>query len=400
VQISSEYFSNQKISKTVNYSFLFLISVVFVHFDPIGIKITFPFFYLIYLFFSFRLSNTSISYFTLTFPLIFVCIFNFFSTDGVILVDFLKTFFLLIFSLLFHIYFSTCKGFQKFKIDSRYISLLLVIIFTLSFLQFVFFKYGGSTIFFNLFGQFSYANEYSLDAYDSDGSFRVNAFYLEPSYLGFVVINLYLYLYLLRKLRLWHFMLMLITLYLAGSRGGYIFFGLFMLYFSLISSLNSKKRRIAYVLFTLFFLTFLFFSTDSFSILSGNNIVQENTSQYERIYLGYQLAEKILLTYPTGIPLGHIEIYFQKLIGINSSIFSFFFLAIVYFGFIGIILILSIFVLILLKFKYKQFCFIFFYLLMYFNITGSLLAPDTYFWFSIFILLFRNSKTIWDNELM
>ena len=393
MKITSEYFPNQGFLKSVNYSFLFLISGIFVHFDPVGFKVTFPFFYLIYLFSSFRLSNTSISYYTLTFPLIFVCIFNFFSTDDVILEDFLKTFLLLIFSLLFHIYFSTCKGCEKFKIDSRYISLLLVTIFTLSILQFVFLKYGGSTMFFNLFGKFSYANEYSLDTFDSDGTFRVNAFYLEPSYLGFVVINLYLYLYLLRKLRLWHFILILITLYLAGSRGGYIFFGLFMLYFSLVPSLNSKKHRSVYVLFTFLFLTFIFFSTDSFSILSGNNIVQENTSQYERIYLGYQLAEKILLTYPTGIPLGHIEIYFQKLIGINSSIFSFFFLAIVYFGIVGIILIFSIFLFILLKFKYKQFFFLFFYLLMYFNITGSLLAPDTYFWFSIFILLFRSSKT-------
>jgi hypothetical protein len=186
---------------------------------------------------------------------------------------------------------------------------------------------------------------------------------------------------------------------LAGSRGGYIFFTLFMLYFSLISPLNSLKGRVVLLIFTLSLLTFIFISTDSFSILAGENIVQENTSQYERIYLGYQLVEKILLTYPTGIPLGHIETYFQKLIGINSSIFSFFFLAIAYFGFVGIALVLSIFILIFFKFTLKQFCFLCIYLLMYFNITGSLLAPDTYFWFSIFILLFRKSNKIWANDL-
>lgn len=144
-------------------------------------------------------------------------------------------------------------------------------------------------------------------------------------------------------------------------------------------------------------ITSIYFFTDAFSILSGGNIVQENTSQYERIYLGYQLVERILLNYPTGIPLGHIETYFQKLIGINSSIFSFFFLAIAYFGFAGIALILSIFILIYFNNKINQFCFLCIYLLMYFNITGSVLAPDTYFWFSIFIILFRKSNKIWTD---
>jgi hypothetical protein len=218
---------------------------------------------------------------------------------------------------------------------------------------------------------------------------------LEPSYLAFAVINLYLFLYLLKRSRPWHLIITLLTLFMAGSRGGYIFFALFMLYISFTSSLLSFNRKMILFGITCAFVAFVFLLTDAFSILSGDSIATENTSQYERIYLGYQLVEKILLTYPTGIPLGQIEIYFQKLIGIDSSIFSFFFLAIAYFGFAGILLMLFIFLLVFFKFGLKEFLFLFIYLLMYFNITGSLLAPDTYFWFSIFILLYRRSSQVW-----
>lgn len=373
-------------------NFFFFITVILLHFDPIGAKITISFFYLLSISLSFRATLNTYKYAFISLSLFAIAIYNLFTFKDVEISDFIKTFLLLVFSVFFHVFFSTCSRFENFKINAKWINYGLVAVFSLAFLQFVTFRLFNLTFFFNLFGKFSYANQYDLQKLYTSSLPRVTAFYLEPSYLAFVVVNLYLFLYLLKKNSVKHLALVFLTLFFAGSRGGYIFFALFLLYMSFASPLISSKRKVILFFVACSFMTFVAMMTDAFSILSGDSIVTENTSQYERIYLGYQLVEQILITYPTGIPLGQIETYFQKLIGIDSSIFSFFFLAIAYFGFAGIALTVSIFLLIFFKFRLKQFCFLCIYLLMYFNITGSLLAPDTYFWFSIFILFFRRSN--------
>lgn len=380
-------------------NFFFFITIILVHFDPIGVKITFAFFYLFGILMSFRATLNTYKYAFFSLSLFAIAIYNFFVFKDVEISDFIKTFLLLLFSVFFHIFFSTCSRYKNFNINAKGINYAMGAVFSLAVLQFITFVLFNLTSFFNIFGMFSYANQYDLQKLYTSSLPRVTSFYLEPSYLAFVIINLYLFLFLLKKNNVKHLILVFLTLFFAGSRGGYIFFALFLLCISFVSPLISKKRKVMLFFVTCSFMAFIGLMTDSFSILSGDSIVTENTSQYERIYLGYKLGEQVLLNLPTGIPLGQLEIYFQKLIGIDSSIFSFFFLAIAYFGFAGIALLLSIFILIFINFKFKQFSFLTIYLLMYFNLTGSLLAPDTYFWFSIFILLFRNSNKIWVNEL-
>jgi hypothetical protein len=223
------------------------------------------------------------------------------------------------------------------------------------------------------------------------GPTRVTAFYLEPSYLALVVIHIYLFLLILNKINLLNFLAVIVLLILSGSRGGFIFFLLFLLHFILYSKNINFKKKILVACVFLVFLVFILLTSDSFSILSPDNISTENTSQFDRIYLGYKFSEIILQNHPSGIPLGQIEFYFSKFFGINGSLFSFYYLLTAYFGYYGLASLVFIYLLIFLKFKFRLFIFLFIYLLMYFNLTGSLLAPDTYFWFVIFIVLFRRS---------
>jgi hypothetical protein len=377
----------EKNEKYINF-FIFL-SFIFVHFDPFGLKLTLPFFFLILLFFSFNFSNLFLVFITLSSLFYFFIFFNFLLLEDVNYLFFLRTFFLFIFSMFFHIYYSTCSGINKFNINYRVINFTLFVIFLLSFLQYITFDFFKSSFFFNLFGRFSYTNQYDIELL-KNGPVRVTAFYLEPSYLAFVVINLYLYLFMLNKLSFLNLLLVSIILLLAGSRGGYISFFIFMIYFVFFSSNINYRVKFSLYLIILSFTSILLFS-NIFSILALESISSENTSQFDRLYLGYKFSEKILQNYPFGIPLGQIEFYFQKLLGINGNIFSFFYLITIYFGFFGILFLLFIFILIFIRFKIKLFLFLFFYLIMYFNLTGSLLAPDTYFWFIIFILLFRKT---------
>jgi hypothetical protein len=378
-----------KKSKIILTNLFLFFSVLLIHFDPIGLKITISFFFLVYLSFKFRINKSTIKYLILSSLVIITCIINSFAFNNIIFTEFFKSFLLLIFCIYFHIYYSTCSGLEKFSLDYRIFEKLLIIIFIISLLQFTSFIFFKSTYFYNLFGIFSYANEYNLDKLNDSTFPRVTGFYLEPSYLAFVVINLFIFLYLLNKFKLIHLFLTLAVLLMSGSRGGFIFFSLFLVYISFNTTALNFKNRGFIITLMLIFILFVFFSTNAFSILSTSSIVEENTSQYERIYLGYKFAVNVLNNYPIGIPLGQIEVYFQKLLNIDSSIFSFFFLLLAYFGYIGILTIIFIFLLIFVKYPLNTFIFLTIYILMYFNITGSVLAPDTYFWFTIFILLFR-----------
>jgi hypothetical protein len=379
------------IEKNAKYINLFIfLSFIFVHFDPFGLKLTLPFIFLILLCFSFNFSNLFLVLISLSSVFFFIVFFNISLFNDVNYFSFLRTFFLFIFSLFFHIYFSTCSGFNRFKINYRLINFTLFVIFLLSLLQYVTYDFFKSSFFFNIFGIFSYTNQYDIGLL-TNGPIRVTAFYLEPSYLAFAVINLYLYLIMLNKLSILNLLLVSIILILAGSRGGYISFFIFMIHFVFFSSnINYRIKFILYLIIISFTIT-LFFYSNIFSILALESISSENTSQFDRLYLGYKLSEKILQNYPFGIPLGQIEFYFQHLLGINGNIFSFFYLITIYFGFFGILFLLLLFIFIFIRFKIKLSLFLFLYLFMYFNLTGSLLAPDTYFWFIIFILLFRKS---------
>lgn len=379
-----------KTGKNNFINYFFVVTILFIHFDPIGIKITIPFLFIFFLSLKLRISNSSIFYFAISSIYFILIFFNYFNDDKLDNINFLKTLSLFIFSLFYHIYFCTSINLNNIKINYNYINLALAIIFFISALQFVSFNFFGVTLFFNLFGKFSYTNQYDLELL-FNGPTRVTAFYLEPSYLALVVIHIYLFLLILDKINLFNFVAIISILIFSGSRGGFIFFLLFLLYFILYSKDINFKKKILVACVFLVFLVFILLTSDSFSILSPDNISTVNTSQFDRIYLGYIFSEIILQNHPSGIPLGQIEFYFSKFFGIDGSLFSFYYLLIAYFGYFGLVSLAFIYLLIFLKFNFRVFIFLFIYLLMYFNLTGSLLAPDTYFWFVIFIVLFRRS---------
>ena len=116
----------------------------------------------------------------------------------------------------------------------------------------------------------------------------------------------------------------------------------------------------------------------------------ENTSQYVRLFSGFQLSNYILSHYIFGVPLGSIEQSFISFIGESNTSYSFFFLNIFYHGWASFLLLIFIlFSIALLRIENKYKILLFIYLLLYFNMTGSLLAPDTYFWFFCFYYAFR-----------
>jgi hypothetical protein len=376
--------------KNIFLNFFLIATILLIHFDPIGLKITIPFLFLIFLAFYFNFSSQT--FLLLSFSSFFsiIIFFNLLNTVNLNYINFFKTFILLLFSFFYHTYFATCSNLHKFKFDVSILNISLSIILLISLLQFLFFEFFNISIFFNLFGKYTYTNEYDLELLYS-GPTRVTAFYLEPSYLAFVVIHIYLFIFMLNKFNIFNFLSILVLLILSGSRGGFIFFLLFLIHLILFSNLFDLKKKTFILFFILFFFSFVFFTSDSFLILTPDSLSTENTSQFERVFLGFKFSELVLKNYPTGIALGQIENYFTIFFGIKGTLYSFFYLLIAYFGYFGLLILLIFYFFIFFKFSFRLFTFLFIYSLMYFNLSGSLLAPDTYFWFVIFVILFRKS---------
>jgi hypothetical protein len=245
--------------------------------------------------------------------------------------------------------------------------------------------------FYNIFGNFQYKSMGNIEELTSGIFPRTKAFYLEPSYLGFVTITL-ICINLLSNFRT-KFTIIIggLIIFMSGSRGGYLGFFLIYIWHLYFSSRNKKEvlKFLYNILLVSFIFAFIIFSP--FLILfSTESLSTENTSQYFRLFSGFKLSNYILGNYYFGIPLGSIEKSFINFLGEDNTSYSFFFLNIFYHGWLSFILIFFIFFsIILLKVKYQYKVLLIIYLLLYFNMTGSLLAPDTYFWFFCFFYTYR-----------
>ena len=298
-----------------------------------------------------------------------------------------------------HIIYSPLKT-NKFRFKSTIIIILFCILFLCS-LQFFGSLLFNNTILYNFFGKFQYGSIVEAGRLTSFGLPRVQAFYLEPSYLAFVTITL-ICINLLNehKIKL-TFLVGGAIIFMSGSRGGSIGYFLTLLWHLYFSSRNKKiQYRIRYnVLLSSLIVLFILFSSSLVLISSMESLSMENTSQYFRFFSGFQLSNYILQNYLFGIPLGTIEESFLVFFGLTNTIYSFFFLNIVYHGWISfLLLLLIIFSIRSLKILNKFKILLSIYLLLYFNMTGSLLAPDTYFWFFCFYYAFRLT-TINDKSL-
>jgi len=378
----------------VSLGFLLLLSILLVHFDPIGLKLTLPFFVLPILASKINISKIFVQYIGIYFIVVvylLIILINYTDSNPL---EFTKTFILFTFSFFSHAYFICAKPFSATNSLYRIINFSLIVVALMAFLQWILFILFSSDIFFNPFGPFSYSNQYNLDLI-REGNIRVTSFFLEPSFLAFVVLNCALYIFLLRRFNFFHLILVTSTLFFAQSRGGFLFYLIFIFYFGLISKSFGALAKVLLLLLGSVFLIFIISTTDTFSILSYESLLNINSSQFDRVVKGYLIVYDILVNHPFGIPLGHIETYVNNLFGTDGTVFTFFYLLFCYFGFMGFAIIPLIFSIIFFKNSFKNSIFLTIYLLMYFTLTGSVLAPDTYFWGCLFILLFKVNNAKW-----
>ncbi len=376
------------------YKYLFIFSALLVHFDPTKSSITIAIFFIPLFGYKYlRLTFTKYTPFILLgisffFPFINLLIFESFYVSYL---EFLKTYILYIVAAVVHIYivYSPLKKENFCFENSNTIVLIFILIITsLQFFGSIFFN---NTLFYNIFGDFQYKSMGNIESLTSGIFPRTKAFYLEPSYLAFVTITL-ISINLLNKYRI-KFTLIIgcLIIFMSGSRGGFLGYFLLLAWSIYSSSINKKiQLRIGYNILLFFIIVFFAIFSPLLVLFSSESLSTENTSQYFRIFTGFQLSNYILSHFIFGVPLGSIEDSFSNFLGIENTSYSFFFLNIFYHGWVSFLLLLLLLLSTLqLKIENKYKFLLFIYLLLYFNMTGSLLAPDTYFWFFCFYYTFR-----------
>jgi putative colanic acid polymerase len=376
------------------FTFLFYLSVIFMHFDLTGQKLTISILFLILFIISyFKASFSSYS------PFVFLLLAILFPLTNLILIsdiqpsffDFIKTYILYILSAIFHLIaiYSPFKS-KYFQFDKT-IKISILLIFIIVSIQFISAFLFKKPILFNFFGKFQYSNLVNIEHLTSGFLPRTQGFYLEPSYLAFVVITLIAMSINLKKDVGLIFLLGGVTILMSGSRGGFIGFFLLLAYHQ-YNNLKLFTLKF-YLLLFLLFAILLAFVLPVISLLKAESLLTENSSQNVRFYQGFTLCYFILKNYFSGIPIGSLSKAFLLANGEDSSIFSFYIFNIIYHGWFSFILIFIIyFKLFFSKIHNNSRILLFIYILLYFNMTGSILAPDTYFWFFCFYYTYRISK--------
>jgi len=365
-----------------------------VHFDPTKSKFTIVILFIPLFLYSylqkFFIKPTAIFLFLISILFPFI---NFFSFGSFHFseIEFFKTYILYISSVLIHVFliYSPLKR-QVFDLGNS-VFFVLIAILIIALLQFLGVLIFGNTFFYNIFRDFQYNNNSQVEVLTSGIIPRTQAFYLEPSYLAFVTITL-ICINLLNKNKIkFTFLLGGLIIFISGSRGGFLGYFLLITWYVYNNSVGKKFiYRFGYKILFFFIIGFFVVFSPFLTLLSSESLATENTSQYVRLFSGYELSNYVLAHYLFGIPLGSIEVAFSNFLGVENTSYSFFFLNIFYHGwfsfFILIFIIFSIFYLNIER-KFKVLLFI--YLLLYFNMTGSLLSPDTYFWFFCFYYIFK-----------
>lgn len=376
------------------FTFLFFASVIFMHFDPTGQKLTIAILHLIlFIILYFKNSFSRHLPFIFLFVAISFPLFNLFLISNIrpSLFDFLKTYTLYLLSAVTHlvVIYSPLKS-KYFKFE-KVIKKALYLIFSITAIQFFSALIFKKPILFNLFGKYQYSNIVNLEELTYGILPRTQGFYLEPSYLAFVVITLIAISMNFNKNIIFMFVLGGITILMSGSRGGYLGFFLLFAYYQFN---NFKLFSIKSIFLLLLIISFLIvFVLPVFSLLSVESLSTENSSQNVRFYQGFILCNYVLSNFFSGIPLGSLSQAYLLSDGEESSIFSFFIFNVIYHGWFSFLLIFFILYNIFLTNYHSQTrIFLLIYILLYFNMTGSILAPDTYFWFFCFYYTYRISK--------
>ena len=219
-----------------------------------------------------------------------------------------------------------------------YFQLILCIVVTL---QYIMVHFLGVNSFYNLFGDSQLY--YQLDVVIGKG--RMKGFYLEPSYLGFVAVNLFwtrLYLDKSKKLVNFNLGLTFIILLLAQSAFAYISMFILILYEFFFEKLQRRSNLYKLISVVVFFVVLGLFSKELVSLLRLNEFSSQTegrTSGFMRVILPFELLYKLWKDgYYFGLTFGQLDAYAFKLFREygESAISNSFFSIMAYFGLISI----------------------------------------------------------------
>lgn len=375
-------------------SLFFLICVILVHFDPTRLRLTIvlpfmPLFIILYMRPAVKnMLPVYLATLVVGYPVLNYLTFGGFSFSSA---EFIKTYVLYLASGIIHI----CVVYlplRRIKIDlGKMVIPALYCILAITSAQFFGALILKTTMFYNPFGPFQYNNQALVEELTAGTLPRTQGFFLEPSYLGFVTITL-ISINLMQKYREKITLLLGgMIIFMSGSRGGLVGLLLIVIWFFFNDIMRVKAYvKVIYILLLLAMIpAFLLFSNIP-ALFSPESLATQNTSQYVRFYSGFQLSLYVLQHYYLGLPLGSIEQSFSTFLQEENTAYSFLFFNILYHGWLSIVLLLFFGISIYLQrtsVRYKVYLAL--YVLLYFNMTGSIIAPDTYFWFFCFYYTYR-----------
>lgn len=215
-------------------------------------------------------------------------------------------------------------------------------LFIIVLLQFFLVEILGLEVFYNLFGSHQlYYQHNSLST-----SFRMKAFYLEPSFLGFIIINIYWARLRLKPKTMFesNFFFTLILLFFTKSSFANLAFILIFLF----EFYSNKNLQFGRVIKFLSIFVFIFLAYSSFEVIYSflrlneiNSVDNGLTSGYMRVVLPFEIVFNMFFVdgYFFGIPFGQLDNYIQQFMQENyqeSSVNNAFFAVICYWGILGL----------------------------------------------------------------
>jgi hypothetical protein len=247
------------------------------------------------------------------------------------------------------------------------IILLVVVVF-----QYVFVRILGFNEFYNIFGDLQLYYQRNEPGYN-----RMKAFYLEPSYLGFIAVNIFWASYYLeRKFKLVSLNLIFTLVILFFTKSAFGFLALFIIILYELYYTSSKKSSLYFIgAFGILIILIFSFSNQFIEVFRLNefstNKNGEITSGFMRVILPIQVIYQMFIDgYYFGLTFGQLDLYVENAFrGFGETAISNSFILIIgYFGVIGF-LIYGFFI--FLFFKTKNRIFKAFIILTFINLNNS-----------------------------
>lgn len=317
-------------------------------------------------------------------------------------IEFFKTYFQFVISVVLCVLAWRCKPKCNDKLLSNVILNIQLILVATLVVQYVFCILIGDVNYYNVFGenQLYFSREFNIEKQ------RLKAFYLEPSYLGLVAVNLFWvrsYLKVKRSGKYQNLILTLIILFFTKSAFAYFSFSsilLFKMYYEL--RVKTEYKLFCYLLFLFGLILYRdeLYHLFRFNELSSYSLTGQGASGFMRLVLPIILLKVVLKDgYFMGLTFGQLEEYKLTFIekygetGMDNSFFA----ILVYFGIVGAIIYLALFY----KFySTKSIVFKSFIMLTFLNLTNSgAFMTSQYAFVTIllpFLILNKNEKNIYN----